>query len=66
LIASRTFIVRFSQADRSVVLENSLTRERVGLHGLSEVAAQIERWLVELDERQGGEACTRTEAGSGY
>jgi hypothetical protein len=45
LIATRTFIVRFTQADRRVVVENSLTRERVGLPDLSEIAPQIERWL---------------------
>ena len=56
LIATRTFIIRFSQADRRVVVENSLTRERVGLAGLSEVAPQIERWLsTPASERDGAE-----------
>jgi hypothetical protein len=62
MIASRTFVIRFNQADRSVVVENSLTRERVGLQQLSEVAPQIERWVdgparraPEGDDREGGE-----------
>jgi len=56
LIATRTFIIRFTQTDRRVVVENSLTRERVGLTGLSEIAPQIERWLsAPASDRQGAE-----------
>lgn len=42
-----------------MVVENSLTRERVGLPALADLAPQIERWLsepaVEGDDTQGGE-----------
>jgi hypothetical protein len=45
LIPRRTFIARCSITDGTVVLENSLTRERVRVRSLSEIPDQIERWL---------------------
>jgi hypothetical protein len=45
LIPRRTFIVRWYEPDRTVVLEDSLTRERVRVTDMSQIGAQLERWL---------------------
>jgi hypothetical protein len=47
LIPRRTFIVRFYEEDRTVVLEDSLTRERVRLGDVTHVGEQLQRWLAE-------------------